>query len=170
MHFTWYSSSLHNIILNVFHVILVLWRLLFLVEAFSFLHHSCSKKFLWRWKVHIVWVGLYTKSVSYLSQNTQPRNNNNDISSPLELFLNNYDIRKRKHCLGERESPTSNNRLHDTKTTRKTFNIILWRLLQWHNVISTITFSGEKYELDVKNFFGGILNDDCIFGIQLFKD
>ena len=116
------KSSLHNIILNVFRVILVLWRLLFLVEAFSFLHHSCSKKFLWRWKVHIVWVGLYTKSVSYLSQNT---NNNNDISSPLELFLNNYDIRKRKHCLGERESPTSNNRLHNTKTTRKTFNIIL---------------------------------------------
>ena len=67
-------SSLHKIILNVFLVVLVLWRLLFLVEAFSFCH-SCSKKLsvchhntkmtqnTFNIFVVMVWVALYCGSV-----------------------------------------------------------------------------------------------------------
>ena len=59
-----FRSSLHNIILNTFCVILVLWRLLESGLSFSFLRQSCSKKFLWRLKVHIVWVELLLSSLS----------------------------------------------------------------------------------------------------------
>ena len=38
-------SSLHNIIFNAFPLIFVLWSLLLTNRAFSFLRHSCTKKF-----------------------------------------------------------------------------------------------------------------------------
>ena len=92
--------SLHNIILNVFRLVLVLWSLLETNRAFSFMRHRCSKKFECRWKVHIVWVGLYfprtlSTNLHYLSR------------SHFEWILHQV-----------------------TNTRRNAFNIMLWRLLQ----------------------------------------
>ena len=44
-------SSLHNIILISFRLFFVLWSLLLPSETFSFLRHSCSKKFYYRSKI-----------------------------------------------------------------------------------------------------------------------
>ena len=64
------SSSLHINILNTFCVVFVLWSLLPSRAFFffvSFLRHSCSKKFLWRLKVHTVWVELLQHCGDYWS-------------------------------------------------------------------------------------------------------
>ena len=105
-------SSLHNIILNMFCVILVLWRLLESGLSFSFLRHSFSKKFLWRQKVQIEWV----------DGNAPPLQCERYIST--RIFF-----RTTMTC--ERESLIPFNSLHNTKTTQNVFDIILWRLLMY---------------------------------------
>ena len=45
-------------------------------------------------------------------------------------FLNNYDIRKGKLWRRKEKALLESNRLQNTKTRRKAFKIILWRLLQ----------------------------------------
>ena len=91
------GSSLHNIILITFRVILVLWRLLETGLSFSFLRHSCSKKFLWRLKVLIVWVDCLSKNMCKRRRDSVLERKNkvssrtfsfqkNDITSPQEPF------------------------------------------------------------------------------------
>ena len=104
-------SSLHNNILNAFCLVFVLWSLLLPSRAFSFLRHSCSKKFQWRW--NIIYFGerklylmelqhIQTESHTFISNQPHPYNVN--FLSPLE------------RCIKEKALFVCN-RLHNTKTT-----------------------------------------------------
>ena len=73
-------SSLHNIILNTFRVVSVLWRLLEFSRAFSFMCHSYfEKKFLWRLNISFFRTSMtYEResSTQYNSlHNTEPTQN-----------------------------------------------------------------------------------------------
>ena len=58
-------------------------------KAFFFVawHHSCSKKFLWRLNLHIVWVGLKCPQYQNDSKKTQDNIGETTISVPLLLYF-----------------------------------------------------------------------------------
>ena len=100
-------SSLHNIIFKSFCLVFIFWILFLPNKVFSFLCHSCSKKFYWRSKVTII------------------LERENIFCQPQVQFGPLIRRKKYKAWFERLES----NRLHNTRTRRKEFKMILWRLL-----------------------------------------
>ena len=84
--------------------------------SISFIGHSCSKNFLWRLKVNIVWVELLLSSIS---SHSFPK---------FTIFNLHKNFLEQLWCRTEKRKPRRNS-LHNTKTSRNELQIILWRLL-----------------------------------------